>query len=68
MIIDLPNTRTREISAKIDELHEERGESATGRVLTLLIRTDDASVHDRDVRRLFDHGGEHGAPHGQACP
>ncbi|PKU93400.1 OpcA protein [Bifidobacterium thermophilum] len=46
MIIDLPNTRTREISAKIDELHEERGESATGRVLTLLIRTDDAELEN----------------------
>ena len=33
------STRTREISQKIDELHEERGESATGRVLTLLIST-----------------------------
>ena len=41
MIIELPNTRTREISRKIDELHEERGESATGRVLTLLIATND---------------------------
>ena len=39
MIIEMPNTRTREISQKIDELHEERGESATGRVLTLLIAT-----------------------------
>lgn len=39
MIIEMPNTRTREISQKIDELHEERGESATGRVLTLLIST-----------------------------
>ena len=39
MIIEMPNTRTREISQKIDELHEERGESATGRVLTLLIFT-----------------------------
>ncbi len=29
MIIEMPNTRTREISPKIDELHEERGESAT---------------------------------------
>ena len=27
MIIEMPNTRTREISQKIDELHEERGES-----------------------------------------
>lgn len=39
MIIEMPNTRTREISQKIDELHEERGESATYRVLTLLIST-----------------------------
>ena len=39
MIIDMPNTRTREISQKIDELHEERGESATGRLLTLLLST-----------------------------
>ena len=37
MIIDMPNTRTREIAHKIEQLHEERGESATGRVLTLLI-------------------------------
>ncbi|WP_055426813.1 glucose-6-phosphate dehydrogenase assembly protein OpcA [Bifidobacterium aesculapii] len=44
MIIDMPNTRTREIAHKIDELHEERGESATGRVLTLLIAADDADL------------------------
>ncbi|MBT1169607.1 glucose-6-phosphate dehydrogenase assembly protein OpcA [Bifidobacterium sp. SO4] len=44
MIIDMPNTRTREIAHKIDELHEERGESATGRVLTLLIATEDADL------------------------
>ena len=41
MIIDMPNTRTREIAHKIEQLHEERGESATGRVLTLLIATED---------------------------
>ena len=46
MIIEMPNTRTREISQKIDELHEERGESATGRVLTLLIATEDARFED----------------------
>lgn len=39
MIITMKNTETREISAKIDELHEERGEAALGRVLTLLIST-----------------------------
>ena len=40
MIIDMPNTHTSEIARKIDELHEERGEAATGRVLTLLISTE----------------------------
>ena len=44
MIIDMPNTRTREIAHKIEQLHEERGESATGRVLTLLIATDDTNL------------------------
>ena len=39
MIINMPNTHTSEISQKVDELHEERGEAATGRVLTLLILT-----------------------------
>lgn len=39
MIIDMPNTHTNEIAEKIDQLHEERGEAATGRVLTLLILT-----------------------------
>ena len=46
MIIDMPNTRTREIAQKIDELHEERGEAATGRVLTLLIDTNDADLEN----------------------
>lgn len=44
MIIDMPDTRTRDIAQKIDELHEERGESATSRVLTLLIDTDDTQL------------------------
>ncbi|MCH4209468.1 glucose-6-phosphate dehydrogenase assembly protein OpcA [Bifidobacterium sp.] len=44
MIIDMPNTHTSEISRKIDELHEERGEAATGRVLTLLVVTEDSEL------------------------
>lgn len=44
MIITMKNTETREISAKIDELHEERGEAAQGRVLTLLISTDEKEL------------------------
>lgn len=46
MIIDMPNTRTREIAGKIDELHKERGEAATGRVLTLLISTEDEELEN----------------------
>ena len=50
MIITMKNTETREISAKIDELHEERGEVALGRVLALLISTNEASLeHDLEV-------------------
>ena len=37
MILTLTDTQTDEISAKIDELHEERGEAALGRVLTLVV-------------------------------
>ncbi|PJM74293.1 OpcA protein [Bifidobacterium primatium] len=39
MIFDLPNTTTSAISRKIEELHEERGEAAQSRVLTLLVET-----------------------------
>ena len=44
MIITMKDTRTREISAKIEELHERRGEAVLGRVLTLLISTDEAEL------------------------
>ena len=62
MIITLQDTETREISAKIDELHEERGEAALGRVLTLLISTNAAELahdlhlerHVDDLRHVFD--------------
>lgn len=47
MILTLTDTQTDEISAKIDELHEERGEAALGRVLTLVVATDEktSKVH-----------------------
>ncbi|RSX55837.1 oxidoreductase [Bifidobacterium dolichotidis] len=41
MIITMQNTETNEISDKIDELHEQRGEAALGRVLTLIIMTNE---------------------------
>ncbi|NMN00619.1 OpcA protein [Bifidobacterium sp. DSM 109958] len=46
MILELPDTSTGAISRKIDELHEERGEAALGRVLTLLIVTDTAHLEE----------------------
>lgn len=46
MIIDMPNTHTNEIARKVDELHEERGEAATGRVLTLLVVTESSELED----------------------
>ncbi|KAA8820829.1 glucose-6-phosphate dehydrogenase assembly protein OpcA [Bifidobacterium vespertilionis] len=46
MILELPATTTGAISRKIDELHEERGEAALGRVLTLLITTDAANLEN----------------------
>lgn len=46
MIIDMPNTHTSEIAQKINELHDERGEAATGRVLTLLILTRDHNLEE----------------------
>ncbi|MBM6698810.1 glucose-6-phosphate dehydrogenase assembly protein OpcA [Bifidobacterium pullorum subsp. saeculare] len=44
MIITMRNTDTAAIARKIDELHEERGEAALGRVLTLLIATDEGGL------------------------
>ena len=44
MILTLTDTQTDEISAKIDELHEERGEAALGRVLTLVVATDEKNL------------------------
>lgn len=46
MIITLRDTQTSTISEKIDTLHEERGEVALGRVLTLLILTDEDNLED----------------------
>ncbi|EFA23480.1 glucose-6-phosphate dehydrogenase assembly protein OpcA [Bifidobacterium gallicum] len=46
MIITMKDTETNEISNKIDELHEQRGEAALGRVLTLIIMTDETHLED----------------------
>lgn len=46
MIVDLPGTTTAQISQRIDAMHEERGEAAQGRVLTLLIATTDNRLEE----------------------
>ncbi len=46
MIVEMPDSTTSEISRKIDQLHEERGESAQSRVLTLIISTTDAELEN----------------------
>ena len=82
MIINLPDTNTSKIAAKIDELHEERGESATGRVLTLLIDTtlkelehalDAANTASREhpcrvIAMVRDWSSEHAAERGEVVP
>lgn len=46
MIVELPDCTTSEISLKINELHEERGEAAQTRVLTLLISTGEKELEN----------------------
>lgn len=44
MIITMPDTETNEISGKLNDLHEERGEAVLGRVLTLVISTTEGEL------------------------
>ncbi|MEK0307145.1 glucose-6-phosphate dehydrogenase assembly protein OpcA [Bifidobacterium favimelis] len=44
MIVTMPDTTTSALADEIDELHVERGEAATGRVLTLVIITRSAHL------------------------
>ncbi|NEG69341.1 glucose-6-phosphate dehydrogenase assembly protein OpcA [Bifidobacterium choloepi] len=46
MIITMKDTETNEISAKLNDLHEERGEAVLGRVLTLVIMTDEDNLEE----------------------
>lgn len=46
MIVDLNRTSTRTIAAQLGKMHEERGEAATDRVLTLLIVCTSAELED----------------------
>lgn len=61
MIIDLPSTSTGAISTRLRELREERGEIASGRVLTLIVVTDERDDLDRTVDAIHDASREHPA-------
>lgn len=58
MIITMPDTQTDEISDKLNDLHEERGEAVLGRVLTLVISTT-ADELEHALRVANDASHEH---------
>lgn len=59
MIIDLPETSTREISKKLVEIRRSGGEVALGRVLTLIIVTEPGEVAEAAVRASNAASREH---------
>lgn len=62
MIIDLPNTKTNQISKRLRALREERGEVATGRVLTfIVVVNDDSADLDEVIRSTHEASREHPA-------
>ncbi|WP_288800827.1 glucose-6-phosphate dehydrogenase assembly protein OpcA [Corynebacterium dentalis] len=65
MIIDLANTKTHAITTRLRELREERGEVATGCVLTFIVvvnATEGHSAHlDRVIESTYDASREHPA-------
>ena len=58
MIIDLPGTTTSEVNRKLVELRDTGGAVALGRVMTLVIVTDDATVEEA-IRAANDASREH---------
>ena len=61
MIIDLPNTKTNQISKRLRALREERGEVATGRVLTFIVVVNDSEDLDEVIRSTHEASREHPA-------
>ncbi|MBC2681594.1 glucose-6-phosphate dehydrogenase assembly protein OpcA [Corynebacterium anserum] len=61
MIIDLPNTKTVQIVKRLRALREERGEVATGRVLTFIVVVNDSDNLDRVIASTHEASREHPA-------
>lgn len=59
MIIDLPSTTTSQVNSKLVQLREEGGAVTLGRVLTLVIVTDDGTKTEAAVDAANDASREH---------
>ena len=59
MIIDLPSTTTSQVNSKLVQLREEGGAVTLGRVLTLVIVTDDGTKTEEAVDAANDASREH---------
>ncbi|NYH77010.1 glucose-6-phosphate dehydrogenase assembly protein OpcA [Actinopolyspora biskrensis] len=61
MIVDLPSTTTSQVNKKMVELRESGGAVALGRVLTLVIVTDDSSETEQAIQAANEASREHPA-------
>ncbi|MCP2268396.1 glucose-6-phosphate dehydrogenase assembly protein OpcA [Actinokineospora diospyrosa] len=59
MIIDLPSTTTSQVNSKLVHLREQGGATALGRVLTLVIVTDDGAKTEDAIDAANDASREH---------
>ncbi|ONI75330.1 glucose-6-phosphate dehydrogenase assembly protein OpcA [Actinosynnema sp. ALI-1.44] len=59
MIIDMPTTNTAKVNAKIVELRQQGGAVALGRVLTLVIVTDDGEKTEEAIEAANEASREH---------
>ncbi len=59
MIIDLPSTTTSQVNSKLVQLRQEGGAITLGRVLTLVIVTDDGSKTEEAIAAANDASREH---------
>ena len=59
MIIDLPDTSTRDISKRLVQIREEAGLSTIGRVLTLIVVTDHVRGSEAAIQAANDASREH---------
>ena len=59
MIIDLPSTTTAQVNSKLVEVRETGGAVALGRVLTLVIVTDDSAKTEDAIQAANDASREH---------